>query len=61
MAQAVYQQLITSEVFNTQAEALAWGKEQKQKYKDAGMSVKTDTNPSDASRRRWITQVYLKS
>ena len=60
MAQALYQQLVASEVFNSQAEAVAWGKTQKQQYKDAGMAVKVDTNPSDASRRRWITQVYLK-
>lgn len=61
MAQAVYQQLLTSEVFNTQAEAIAWGKIQKEQYKAAGMVVKVDTKPNDATRRRWVTEVYLKS
>lgn len=61
MAQALYQKLTESSIFNTQAEAIAWGKKKKEDYKAADMSVKVDTKPVDETRRRWITEVYLKS
>jgi mannose/cellobiose epimerase-like protein (N-acyl-D-glucosamine 2-epimerase family) len=58
--QTVYQQ-IEERIFPVQAEALAWGNKKKEEYKSADMSVKVDTNPVDATRRRWKTTVYLKS
>lgn len=58
--QTVYQQ-IEERVFPNQAEALSWGNTKKDEYKSADMTVKVDTNPVDATRRRWKTTVYLKT
>lgn len=57
---SVYPKVLESVVFNTQAEALAWGDKKKEEYKNAGETVKVDTSPVDATRRRWKTTVYLK-
>ena len=59
--QSLYQQVLESRIFDTQAEAIGWGNEQKERYKSADMSVKVDTNPVDATRRRWKTVVFLKT
>lgn len=61
MAQALYQQILASRIFQSQADAVEWGKEQREKYKAADMTVKVDTNPVDATRRRWKTEVFLKT
>ncbi len=60
-AQALYQRVVESKTFNTQAEAIAWGKQEKEKYKQADIVVKVDTVPIDATRRQWKTQVYMKT
>jgi hypothetical protein len=58
--QALYQQLLTSEIFTDQASAIQWGNEQKKNYEAGGMVVKVDVTPSDATRRRWVAQIFLK-
>lgn len=60
MAQALYAKLLESRIFTNQAEAIEWGKEQKTKYSQADVPVKVDTNPVDATRRRWKTTVFTK-
>lgn len=59
-SQALYQQ-IEERIFPNQEEALDWGNTKKEEYKSADLTVKVDTNPVDATRRRWKTTVYLKS
>lgn len=59
--QALYQQVLESRIFDNQREATTWGKEKKEEFKAADMSVKVDTNPVDETRRRWKTTVYLKT
>ena len=61
MAQALYAKLLESRAFPTQAEAVQWGKDKKEQYVAADMAVKVDTEAADATRRRWITKVYLKT
>ena len=58
---SLYQQILESRVFPLQEEAIAWGNKKKEEYKSANMSVKVDTNPVDATRRRWKTTVFLKT
>ncbi|MFK5282300.1 hypothetical protein ACI3PL_22350 [Lacticaseibacillus paracasei] len=58
--QALYPKLIESRIFDSQAEAIAWGKQKRQEYKDADMVAKVDTKPADSTRRRWLTEVFLK-
>lgn len=58
--QALYQKVLESRLFGNQEEAMAWGKEKKEQYKNADIPVKVDTEPADATRRRWITKVYAK-
>lgn len=60
MAQALYQNIVESQMFFSQAEAVAWGKEKKAEYKAADMIVKVDINPVDATRRRWKADLFLK-
>lgn len=58
--QALYQRIVESQVFPTQAEAIEWGNETKSKYNEAGNPAKVDVVPADATRRRWKATVYLK-
>lgn len=58
--QALYQKLLESRVFPSQAEGISWGKQKKEQYAAADMTVKVDTEAADATRRRWITKVYAK-
>lgn len=58
--QALYQNIVESQMFPTQQEAADWGKEKKNEYKQAGMTVKVDINPTDATRRRWKADLFLK-
>lgn len=61
MAQALYQKLLESRIFPSQAEAIEWGKTKREQYKAADMVVKVDTKPADPTRRRWLTEVFLKT
>ena len=58
--QALYQNIVESQIFFTQAEASQWGSEKKAEYQSAGMVVKVDINPVDATRRRWKADWFLK-
>lgn len=60
MAQALYPKVLESRIFDSQAEAKAWGSDKKTDYKEAGNPVKVDVVPADATRRRWKAIVYLK-
>lgn len=60
MAQALYQRLVESQIFNTQAEAREWGDKKKEQYLAADNPVKIDIVPADPTRRRWKAQVFLK-
>lgn len=62
MAQSLYMKAVESRTFSTQAEATAWAKEQKEKYKqsEAG-TLKHEIVPTDATRRRWKATLYLKT
>jgi hypothetical protein len=48
MPQALYQKLLESRIFPSQAEAIEWGKTKREQYKAADM-------------RRLITEVFLKT
>lgn len=61
MTQSIYLKIVESQTFDTQAEALAWGKTKKKEYTESDIPVKVDTNPIDATRRRWVTEVYAKT
>ena len=58
--QALYQQVVESKMFFSQAEAAAWGKQKKEEYKADNITIKVDVNPVDATRRRWKADLYLK-
>lgn len=60
MAQALYAKILESRIFENQQEAIDWGKNKKTEYTQASVPVKVDTNPVDATRRRWKTTVFTK-
>lgn len=57
---ALYAHLLDSRTFETQAEAQKWAQSKKTEYAAGGITIKTDINPVDASRRRWKAEVFQK-